>query len=137
MKINLTRTKTEYLDYVNHNSDTLITDVEDNEAVEIRAIEFVDQLAPDQFSLLLDNCVKKLRHGGKLTIGGNEAFCLARQLFRGDIDIELFNKKMYGNNNKMCINLETLSGLLQSKGLNVVSTKIVNNYFMIVEAVRP
>ena len=109
--------------------------VSDSEAVEILATDIINFVPYDKIEDLIDEWIKKLRHGGRLVIGGVDASEVCRAVTQTSMSIEDFNQIVHnGRASQMCIS--KLSEILSNKGLNILKKRL-SGFNMIVEAQRP
>jgi predicted SAM-dependent methyltransferase len=115
--------------------------VENNSCTEILACTILDYVPHTQLVNTLKNYVSKLRHGGKLIIGGTSANVLMKNFLNGDINLKELNDELFGKNEhthdlKRSLNdVYAVSALLQKNGLKIVRKYIQYKYFNI-EAIR-
>jgi hypothetical protein len=115
----------------------------DAEATEIIATDVVDYLVLYEVPEVISHWIKKLRHGGKLIIGGVDVAHVSRDFSKGDIDLETTNKLLHGIQTQphmvKRVNL-TINGICQflqgDHGLKIIK-KRHDGYNYIVEAARP
>lgn len=157
MKINLLRNTNDVLSgYLNIDPFTMGTDtdkvaggltdlsyhVDDAEASEIIARDILDYFDPPTGDRALENWIRKLRHGGKLVVGGTDLYEVAKAITNYSLLPEAANKLLYGSftqpwemkKHSTCL-LATASWL-EVKGLHVIKKRL-NNFSYCVEAQRP
>jgi len=116
--------------------------VENNECTEILAPSIINYLPFNQLQQTISNWVSKLRHGGKIIIGGYDMYEIAKRIVRGEIETDLANVLLYGQQinvwdvQRSQITLTDLVDLMTHLGLKVIKKKL-DGVEMIVEAVRP
>ena len=116
--------------------------VDDNECLEILAPTIINYLPFNQLQQIITGWVGKLRHGGKIVIGGIDLYEVSKRVVRGEIETDLANALLYGTQNgvwdvrRSQLNLKDISDLLSHLGLKII-TKKLDGIDMIVEAVRP
>lgn len=123
--------------------------VEPNEAMEILAPDILDTIRRQDLKPFLEHLVSKLRHGGKLTIGGTDLMESCRAIIsashvkpHGKIDTSVANEILYGKQvdfwdyHRSVSSMKELSDILTSFGLKIIK-KRTNALKMVVEAVRP
>ena len=114
----------------------------DSECREIIAENVLDYLAKEDSKIALANWVKKLRHKGRIIVGGIDAYEVCKQFYQRVIPIEEFNIAMHGsleNPWEVKLSHSTLSELenqLRSLGVEILS-KRVNGLNMVIEGERP
>ena len=84
---------------------------------------------------LIDSWIKKLRHGGKLVIGGVDAFEVCRAVAHTSLSIKEFNQIIHEGRSSQ-ISISELSEILSRKGLTILKKRL-SGFNMIVEAQRP
>lgn len=100
--------------------------VEDAEATEIIALDVIDYVSPEDTDAVIDHWIKKLRHGGSLTIGGVNIFEVARCLNNYSLDIDMANKLLYGEQRspwqyrKASLSLPRLVEKFEGCGLKII-----------------
>lgn len=117
--------------------------VNDAEALEIIATDALDYLVLYEVPRVLAHWISKLRHGGKIVVGGTDMQEVARGFVNGDINLETANKLLHGMQTQphlvKRVNL-TLIGvcafLENDYGLQIMKKRKAG-YNYIVEAVRP
>ena len=116
--------------------------VDDAEAEDIIAYDVVNFL-PKRFMIpSIDHWVGKLRHGGKITIGGVDCSAVARDIVSGKLDLHSMNLTLYGSEvpawdvRKSSFTMSSLVDHLKDLGLKINKAR-VDKYEMIVEAIRP
>ena len=141
MKVNLTIKPSDVSGYLNINAveggDIASFDnmVSDSEAVEILATDIINFVSMEKVEELIDGWIKKLRHGGKLVIGGVDAFEVCRAVSHTSLSIEEFNQIIHEGRSSQ-ISISELSEILSRKGLTILKRRL-SGFNMIVEAQRP
>lgn len=116
--------------------------VETHECTEILAPSIINYLPLNQLQQAITNWVSKLRHGGKIILGGYDIYEVAKRIVRGEIETDLANVLLYGQQTgvwdvQRCqITLTDLVDLMTHLGLKVTKKRL-DGVDMIVEAVRP
>lgn len=116
--------------------------VEDAEATEIVARDILDFYDKSLWERTLDGWIKKLRHGGKIVVGGVDIYEVSKAVSNYSISTADANRLLHGeqdapwNFRKTNATLFDMTGLLESKGLKVMK-KRMSEFHYIVEAVRP
>lgn len=113
MKINLTMgndpPKTGYENLTDvRNLDSTVCDAE---ATEILALDVIDYIPIDKTNKTLDHWISKLRMGGKLIVGGVDAFSVAKAFSSYQIGINEYNELIHGVNRLRLVSL-TMGGLV-------------------------
>jgi hypothetical protein len=112
------------------------------EATEIRATGVLDYVHHSEIIETLRNWVSKLRHGGKLVVGGLEIEEIARLAYIGEYTPHETNQLIFGSGNNYaqlkrgCHSIEDICELLAACGLHIKSKRLLYPNFVI-EAVRP
>jgi len=109
--------------------------VEDSEATEIIASDVINFTALSSLNDLLSSWVKKLRHGGKIVLGGVEIDEVCKAFITKAIDIKQFNDLVHEGRISQ-ISSDGLDKMLTEHGLTITK-KRTDNFNMIVEAMRP
>lgn len=116
--------------------------VDDAEAQEIIALDVIDYIPLMDINKVIEHWVTKLRHGGSLIIGGVDLFEVSKAFAQYRLDITQANQLIHGEQSKPYlvkrVNFSTIGlvDYLTSLGLKI-QKKRVNNFYMIVEAIRP
>jgi len=113
--------------------------VEDAEATEILALDIIDFLPPESIEAAIGHWVSKLRHGGKIAIGGKDLWQISKALYQKILDLEEANEVIHGTQEKPRISnftIDKLINTLESRGLQILKKRI-NKFDMVVEAQRP
>ncbi len=157
MKINLLRDSQDIMsgylniDQYGSSPDVTIGEVEnldyvcdDAQCVDLIARDILDYVTPDKIDAVLGNWVSKIRHGGKITIGGTDMFLVSMKHFRGDIDTDVASMYLYGRRLKphqFKKNMSTLSNVancLANSGFKILLKKYEEgNCSYVVTAERP
>jgi hypothetical protein len=109
--------------------------VEDSEATEIIASDVINFTALSSLNDLLSSWVKKLRHGGRIVLGGVEIDEVCKAFITKAIDIKQFNDLVHEGRISQ-ISSDGLDKMLTEHGLTITK-KRTDNFNMIVEAMRP
>lgn len=94
--------------------------VDDAEAEEIIANKVIDYLSPSETEQALKEWVKKIRHGGSLTVIGTDLYSLARAITSFKISSDQANELLYGKQEqdylvkRSCLNGQGLVSYLLS-----------------------
>lgn len=116
--------------------------VDDGECVEIVALDVLDHYPSTEVDNVLMHWLSKLRHGGIITIGGNDFDSISSAYKMGRIDLIKLNELLYGLQGEdasyqySCLSINTMIDFLQGQGLKVIM-KRVNKYKFVVKAERP
>lgn len=114
--------------------------VGDAEATEILALDIINYLPIEEVEEVISNWISKLRHGGKIVIGGKDILSVSKIFAQGAINLVTVNKEIFGENDvlnkrKSHITLRYISELLKVKGLKILKKRI-NGTSISVEAIR-
>lgn len=111
------------------------------ECKEICAPEMMDYVHCGEVMNVLKNWVSKLRHGGRIVVGGTDLYEVSKGIVAGQVDTVNSNKTIYGSANLypfVKIGMYTrhdIESILLELGLKI-DKKRVNNRCYVVEAVR-
>ena len=108
--------------------------VEDSEATEIIASDVINFTHIGSINDLLSGWIKKLRHGGRIVLGGVEIDEVCKAFVSKAIDINQFNKIIHEGRVSQ-ITCADLEKILIKHGLTVTK-KRTDNFNMIIEATR-
>lgn len=157
MKLNLVLEKTQEISgYINVNPFTLEENdsvkscslydlsplVAECEATEILAINVLDYLDIHKVKSTLDHWISRLRHGGKIVIGGTDMYAVCKSFTNYNIDINEVNSLLHGEQTgphlikRVNLTVHGLAKHMSQQGLNILR-KQLNGFNMVVEAVRP
>lgn len=116
--------------------------VDDAEATEIIAMDVIDYFSLAEVNPILDHWISKLRHGGKIVIGGCDALDAAKALSQYELDLQTFNMLIHGTQDQPHLYKKTtltLIGIVEyfrEHGLKIIKQRKHGiNY--VVEAKRP
>ena len=115
---------------------------EDAECTEILADDILDFIPSNEILNTLRHYVGKLRHGGKLIIGGTDLHSVCQAIVTKQLNCVEANHLLHGEQNNTWafkygqINLDDLVKLLSDLGLKIMKKRL-NSYKMCVEAIRP
>jgi len=116
--------------------------VDDSEATEILALDVIDFLPLDMAGKAMHNWVQKLRHGGKIVVGGTDISLVAMMFNKKVLGLTEFNKIVHGEQKSgwdfkaSHLSIKELVELLEGLGLKVLK-KRHSQFQMSVEAQRP
>jgi hypothetical protein len=111
---------------------------EDGEAEEIIALDVIDYIDIRNKQNVMDHWIKKVAIDGRIVIGGIEIKEVARNIYLDRLDLEESINLLYGDpnfpfgNRKGCLSSEIISNLLQSRGLRIISKKLINYKYCII-----
>jgi hypothetical protein len=114
---------------------------ETNECTEILAPTILNHIHASELERTLDHYISKLRHGGKLIIGGTDIRDIAKKIIKDELTYGQANILLYGMAPFNWVNqcgsycMYDIVELLRTRGLKVVSQKCDDINF-IVEAHR-
>ncbi len=115
---------------------------EDAECTEILADDILDFIPSNEILNVLRHYTSKLRHGGKLTIGGTDLHSLCQAIVTKQLNCVEANHLLHGQQDGPWafkygqINMDDLVKLLSDLGLQITKKRL-NSFKMCVEAVRP
>lgn len=122
------------------NIDRFVCDAEANEII---ATDVIDYLVSHEVPKIIQHWVRKLRHGGKIVIGGIDMNEVTRGFVNGDLDLETTNKLLHGQQTQphlvRRVNLSLIgiaNFLNEDCGLKVMKKRMAG-YSYLVEATRP
>ena len=113
-----------------------------SECIEIVAEDVLDYLVRVEAISTLRHWVTKLRKGGKIIIGGTDAFEVSKQFCQKIIGVDDFNAIIHGEfsqpwDTKLShMSLEDLQQQLESYGIKIIKRR-VNGFKFVVEGERP
>jgi hypothetical protein len=122
--------------------DNLDEICEDAECLSIIAEDIIDYFSSKEVDNIISHWIKKLRHGGKIVIGGIDLIEVSRSFNNKYIDLINTNLLLFGDQSeswkyrKSCLTSSELVKGLQGLGLNILKNRI-NNYKYTIEAERP
>ena len=114
----------------------------DSECKEIIAEDILDYLEKEDARAALSNWVSKLRHGGKIIVGGTDIYEACKQFYHRVIPLDEFNRIIHGtleNPWEVKLSHSTLFELeteLKRLGIKILKKRI-NGLNMIIEGERP
>lgn len=115
--------------------------VDDAEATEFIALDVIDYLPPSALDAILTNWLKKIRHGGLITIGGVDIMQVAKALYRQEVSMTEANILLYGRQSapweyrKTTLTMGAIIGILQQNNFKIIQ-KRMEIYHYIVKAER-
>ena len=116
--------------------------VEDSECKELIAEDVLDFLELSESRTVLSHWISKLRHGGKIIVGGTDIYEVCRLFYKQAIDLNTLNSIIHGNFSEPWdvkmghSTLEDLQEFLQSQGIKIIKKRI-QGFKMIIEGERP
>jgi hypothetical protein len=142
MKINLLRASEDFMSgYVNVDpfgkSDEVVIGeyenlnylVEDAQCTDLIARDILDYIGPDKIDTVLFGWINKIRHGGKITLGGTDMFLVSMKHFKGDIDTDTATALVFGRRTephlykKNLSTLENVASALERAGFKVITKR--------------
>jgi predicted SAM-dependent methyltransferase len=124
--------------------DNLDKICEDSECDEIIAEDVIDYFSSKEVDLIIQGWVSKLRHGGKIVIGGIDLDEICKSLYNKRINLVEANILIFGNQKhpwefrKSGLTSILLVKVLKNYGLNIIKKRInLINYHYVIEAERP
>ena len=106
-----------------------ISMVSDNECTSIMANDILDLFSIDNVPKVLEHLATKMRMGGDLVVGGTDVRLFCKHITNDQVD-ELSAAQLIGNCESMTT-LDQISNILQSLGLNVVSSQVSGMHYEI------
>lgn len=122
------------------NLDSLVDDAECDQLV---ADDILDYLPMDVRDAALDNWIKKIRHGGTLSIGGVDIREAASAYLLHYIDLKQVTGLIYGQQRLPCeyrkstMTLQHVIKALNDRGMDIITKKKYNVCYYTVTARRP
>ncbi len=140
MKVNLTVKGENISGYVNIDASTggdivELKEIDNAEAKEIIASDVINFVAIESLELLVQGWIKKLRHGGKIVIGGIEINEVCKAFIHKAISCQELNQFIH-NGRMSHVPINELEKILINQGL-IIEKKRIDNFNMIIEARRP
>ena len=118
--------------------DNLDPIVDDSEVSELRALDAIDFFPPHKILSVITHWKKKIKKGGKLTVGGVDLLSIARALHQRQITItdaisDLYNSPDNTQDVKMCCStLEDMVNIFQHLGLTVEDKTLRDNRYVLI-----
>jgi predicted SAM-dependent methyltransferase len=132
------------------NHDNIIRDtfkelreIDDGEADSIVALDIIDYYTPKEVMDFLTVWVKKLKHGGILTIGFTDIYALSKGIMMRYLNLEAANLQLHGPQDKAwkirrcSMSIDFIAKSLETRGLKILNKRLGGNAKAIVKAVRP
>ena len=119
----------------------LDTIIEDAECTEFKAEDVLDYLEKSEAESVLEHWTSKVRKGGKIVIGGVDAYEVSKMFYQQKITLEEFNNLIHGSFTQpwdVRLNNFTME-YIQSKLINAglrITKKRLDGYRIIVEGER-
>ena len=110
--------------------------VDNNECTEIIAGELINFIPVEKVFTVLTHVCMKLRHGGRIIVGGVDARMLALGMFNGGVDPKEFNNILYAEGHKSVLPMNDMAALLSKIGL-IVTSREMNGVSYLISAERP
>lgn len=115
---------------------------EDAEVDELVATDVIDYLPARQLDDIVDNWIRKIRHGGTIVVGGVDVREVARGVVNQELDLESANRLLYGFQDapweyrKAALTVQKLIDVFASRGFKILHKRLENYYYQ-VKAERP
>lgn len=119
-----------------------LREVDDAEAEEIIALDIIDYFSPIEIMTFLDIWVKKLKHGGIITLGFVDIYQLCKAVIAREINLQEANVELHGNQTKpwktrrATMSIDFIAKALEARGLKIINKRL-NAGKAIVKAGRP
>lgn len=107
-----------------------LSSVDDATCLSIHLSDCMDYIPPQERYKLLGNAIKKLRHGGELTISGTDILAVAQQINSFMLSIDKANSILYQGR----LSSDSVNNVLnnvQSMGLELINVKIDGVFYSI------
>lgn len=104
--------------------------VDDGEAVEIIANEILEYHPGGVLDDVINNWLKKLAHGGTITLSTIDVREVARNIWLGTIDLDEANTLLYGEQKtqwqfkKCALSLSDIVGAVEEKGFKILQKRV-------------
>ena len=109
---------------------------DNNECTDIIAGELINYIPVDKVFAVLSHVCMKLRHLGRITVGGTDSRMLALGIVNGGLDPAEANKVIYAEGHKSILPMNDMALLLSKIGLVVLSREF-NGVNYLITAERP
>ncbi len=119
-----------------------LASVDDAECSEIVALDVLEYFPPADTDKILTTWIRKLGHGGMLTVGFTDLYQLVKHTYNRTLNISEVNLYLHGNQKspwnlkRNTFSTDLISEVLQGKGLKILSKRI-DGVTTIIKAVRP
>jgi|APSaa5957512622_1039677.scaffolds.fasta_scaffold185367_2 hypothetical protein len=134
MKIYLSIDGTEKKGYFTATSADLTGVCEDAEATEILAPHILDFISFAQMGEFIQYLCSKLRHKGKLIVGGTEPNEVCKAFVLKSLNVQQLNEILYSGQQGV-YPLSDISAILESNGL-IINRKKIEGVKFVIEAAR-
>lgn len=111
---------------------------ENNEAIEILAPNMLNYIHHTEVANFITSWVGKLRHGGKIILGGVDGYEIAKKYARKEINTMEYNTLAYGPAKSAwayylgTVSLNDITELLEHLGLKILKREVVGLQFIVV-----
>lgn len=109
---------------------------DNNECTEIIAGELINYIPVDKVFAVLSHVAMKLRHAGRITVGGTDSRMVGLGIVNGGLDPAEVNRVLYAEGHKSILPMNDMALLLSKVGLIVLSREM-NGCNYLITAERP
>lgn len=116
--------------------------VDDGEAIDLLALDVIDYVSPASTDAVLDIWIKKIRHGGTITIGGIDMREISHAFLNNKISLTEANILLYGAQRapyeyrKATLTIQHVINMFKERGFKLERKQIIQ-YHYYVTARRP
>lgn len=103
--------------------DFLSLDLE-SECTEVYGPDMMNYVPASYIVEFMKGCVRLLRRGGKLVLGGTDSLLVCKSYLRKELNTKELSDLVYAKNRCNFMTIEDLSGLMQELGLKVIKKKV-------------
>lgn len=110
--------------------------VDNNECTEIVAGELINYIPVEKVFNILNHVCMKLRHGGRIVVGGTDVRVVSLGVVNGSLDPKEFNNIVFADGNKSILPMNDMADILCKIGLTILSREF-NGVNYLITAERP